>query len=119
MTISNTRQVMMEQLQAAVARLGRDNARLASELARKPAAEHRMTEGSCSNVEEIELLHGQVQRLRLERRVMRVVTKVALAVASDTVTGVPTTPNSSLFCQHRTSHGYPDSCFLQIALCPL
>lgn len=73
----------MDQLRAAVSRLGQENASLAAELAQNWQQAPEDDDGNAA----VEELQGQVQRLRLERRLMRVVTKVALAIASDTLSG--------------------------------
>lgn len=78
----------MQQLQGAVETLGQENGRLSAQVGelQRGAADSEQAH-SVASAEEVQWLRGEVQRVKLERKVLKVVTKVALAVITDLHSG--------------------------------
>ena len=85
---NNGMQVAMQQLQHAVARLGEENAMLATQAGRNTAqAPAGQLPGVPQAAQEDEGGGLSVQQLRAERRLLKGITRLALAIATDTLTG--------------------------------
>ena len=91
-------QVTMRHLQHAVARLGDENARLAAQAAAtRPgdtAGEPAGQLGGSGAAQEEEQGALSMQQLRAERRLLKGITKLALAIATDALTGQNLTTRS-------------------------
>ena len=78
----------MQQLQGAVETLGQENGRLAAQVGELQRGAADSEQAHCeASAEEAQWLRGEVQRVKLERKVLKVVTKVALAVITDLHSG--------------------------------
>lgn len=85
LTTASCVQALVQRLQHAVASLGEENARLAARVLGQ--AQHAEDcHDSCAS-REAERAQRQVLRLRVERRLLKAVTRLALAITTDALTG--------------------------------